>query len=40
MTKYEIAKKVLDLLECDADEIVDAIFNLANEIKQDEEEDE
>lgn len=35
MTKREIAKRVLALLECDADEMVDAIFNLANEITED-----
>lgn len=41
MDKYEISKKVLGLLECDADEIIDAIYNLANEIeKEAEEEDE
>ena len=41
MTKYEISKRVLELLNCDADEIIDAIYNLANEIeKEDEQEDE
>lgn len=41
MTKYEISKRVLELLNCDADEVIDAIYNLANEIeKEAEQEDE
>lgn len=41
MNKYEIARKILALLDCDGDEIVDAIYNLANEIEdEDDEEDE
>lgn len=34
MTKYEISERILDLLECDADELPDAIMALANEIKE------
>lgn len=33
MSKYEIAEKILDLLECDGDEIVDAIYKLAKEVE-------
>lgn len=35
MTKYEIAQRVLDLLDCDIDDLENAILNLANEIKED-----
>ena len=35
MTKYEIAQRVLDLLDCEFDELERSIINLANEIKED-----
>ena len=38
MTKYEISRKILALLDYDADEIVDAIYALSNEVEEDEEE--
>lgn len=40
MNKYEISKKILALLDCDADEIIDAIYNLADEVKKEAEEEE
>jgi hypothetical protein len=40
MTKYEISRKILDLLDCDADEIIDAIFDLAEMVEKDGEIDE
>lgn len=39
MTKYEIANMILALLDCDADEIVDAIFALAEKVRDDENEE-
>ena len=39
MTKYEISKKILSLLDCDFDEIIDAIFDLAREVENDEEQE-
>lgn len=36
MTKSEISRRILALLDCDADEIVDAIYKLAKEVKEDE----
>ena len=38
MTKYQISRKILALLDYDADEIVDAIYKLAKEV-EDEDED-
>lgn len=35
MTKYQIARKILALLDCDADEIVDEIYKLAKEVEED-----
>lgn len=35
MTKYEIAQRILALLDCDGDELEDAIIDLATEIKTD-----
>ena len=34
MDKYEIAQKILGLLDCDYDEIVDAIYKLADEVEK------
>ena len=39
MDKYEISQKILDLLDCDYDEIVDAIYKLANEVEKESEEE-
>lgn len=39
MSKYEISQKILDLLDCDYDEIVDAIYKLANEVEKESEEE-
>lgn len=36
MTKREISRRILNLLDCDADEIVDAIYKLAKEVEEDE----
>lgn len=35
MTKREIAGRILALLEYDADEMAEAIFNLADEVSED-----
>ncbi len=41
MDKYEISQKILNLLDCDADEIIDAIYKLADEVEREaEDEDE
>ena len=37
MTKYQISRKILALLDCDGDEIVDAIYKLAKEVEEDDE---
>ena len=34
MTKYEISERLLELLEYDAEELPDAILNLASEIRE------
>lgn len=34
MDKYEISQRILDLLDCDADEIIDAIYKLADEVEK------
>lgn len=39
MDKYEISQKILDLLDCDYDEIVDAIYKLADEVEKEFEEE-
>jgi len=33
MTKYEISKRILALLELDSEEIIDAIYQLASDIE-------
>ena len=35
MTRREISRRILKLLDCDGDEIVDAILELANEVEED-----
>lgn len=40
LTNYEISKKILDLLDLDCDEIIDAIYKLAEEIENNGEDDE
>lgn len=40
MNKYEISRKILALLDCDVDEIIEAIYNLANEVEREAEEEE
>ena len=40
LTNYEISKKILDLLDLDADEIIDAIYKLAEEVENNDEDDE
>lgn len=35
MTKYEISERLLEILEYDAEELPNAILELANEIKED-----
>lgn len=39
MTKYEISRKIFALLDCDADEIIDAIYKLVDEIEEDDDEE-
>lgn len=39
MNKYEVAQKILNLLDCDYDEIVDAIYKLADEVEKEFEEE-
>lgn len=39
MDKYEISQKILDLLDCDPDEIVDTIYELAGKIEKEAEEE-
>lgn len=39
MDKYEISQKILNLLDCDYDEIVDAIYKLADEVEKEFEEE-
>lgn len=34
MDKYEISQKILDILDCDADEIINAIYKLADEVEK------
>lgn len=40
MDKFDISKKILALLDCDGDEIVDAIYNLAKEVEKEYEQEE
>ena len=40
MDKFDISRKILDLLDCDGDEIVDAIYNLAKEVEKEYEQEE
>ena len=40
MTKFELSRRVLDLLNYDSDEIIDQIFKLAREIELDDEDEE
>ncbi|MPM00587.1 hypothetical protein SDC9_46814 [bioreactor metagenome] len=40
MTKYEASKRVLALLDMDADEIIDGIYQLAADLKRDDDEEE
>ena len=40
LNNYEISKKILDLLDLDADEIIDAIYKLAEEVENNDEDDE
>lgn len=35
MTKYEISRKILDLLNYDVDEIIAKIYELSDEVKHD-----
>ena len=35
MTKYEISNRILNLLDCDGEEIIDAIYDLAREVRND-----
>lgn len=39
MTKYQISQRILALLDMDADEIVDGIYDLAKEVEDNEEEE-
>ena len=39
MTKYQISRKILALLDCDWDEMPDAIYKLAKEVEEDDEMD-
>lgn len=40
MTKYEASNRVLALLDMDADEIIEGIYKLADELKQDDDDEE
>lgn len=33
MKAYDISREILSLLDCDGDEIIDAIFNLARRVE-------